>query len=204
MIVKWHDLESKVRTLNGGGPQGALWGILEYLSQSNKNTDFVPNGKKFKFIDDLSILEMINILSIGISSYNFKMHVASDIPVNGYFTSNSNLKTQEYLNKVCKWTSDNMMELNKKKSQAMLFNFTRDYQFTSRTVTENEVIDVVKETKLLGVMVNDVLSWDTNTSYLVKRANSRMRLLHKLVDFGIPHDDLVNIYVLYVRSILEQ
>ena len=132
------------------------------------------------------------------------MHVASDIPENGYFTSNSNLKTQEYLNKVCKWTSDNMMELNKKKSQAMLFNFTRDYQFTSRTVMENEVIDVVKETKLLGVMVNDVLSWDTNTSYLVKRANSRMRLLHKLVDFGIPHDDLVNINVLYVRYILEQ
>ena len=71
---------------------------------------------------------------------------------------------------------------------------------------ENEDIDVVKETKLLGVMVNDVLSWDTNTSYLVKRAGSRMMLLHKLVDFGIHHghDDLVNIYVFYVRFILEQ
>ena len=62
MIVKWHDLESTVRTLIGGGPQGALWGILEYLSQSNRNTDFVPNEKKFKFIDDLSILEMVNLL----------------------------------------------------------------------------------------------------------------------------------------------
>ena len=26
MIVKWHDEESKTRALNGGGPQGALWG----------------------------------------------------------------------------------------------------------------------------------------------------------------------------------
>ena len=60
--MKWHDLESEVRTLNDGGPQGALWGILEYLSRSNRNTDFVPNGKKFKLIDDLSILEIINIL----------------------------------------------------------------------------------------------------------------------------------------------
>ena len=31
-----------------------------------------------------------------------------------------------------------------------------------------------------------------------------MRLLHKLVDFGIPQDDLINIYVLYVRSTLQQ
>ena len=58
--------------------------------------------------------------------------------------------------------------------------------------------------KLLGVIVNDTLSWDGNTSYLVKRANSRMGLLHKLVEFGVPQDDLTNIYVLYIRSILEQ
>ena len=35
----------------------ALWGILEYLSQSNDNTDFISNNNKFGFIDDLSILE---------------------------------------------------------------------------------------------------------------------------------------------------
>ena len=54
------------------------------------------------------------------------------------------------------------------------------------------------------MIVNDNLSWDSNTSFLVRRANARMRLLHKLVDFGVPLDDLVTIYILYVRSILEQ
>ena len=53
-------------------------------------------------------------------------------------------------------------------------------------------------------MINNKLSWDSNTRFLVTRANARMRLLHKLVDFGVPIDDLVNIYVLYIRSILEQ
>ena len=96
------------------------------------------------------------------------------------------------------------MELNKKKSQAMIFNFTREYQFNSRPVMEDEMLEVISETKLLGVMVNDKLTWDSNTSYLVKRANARMRLLHKLVDFGVPQEDLVCIYILYVRSILEQ
>ena len=31
-----------------------------------------------------------------------------------------------------------------------------------------------------------------------------MRLLHKLVDSDVPQDDLVHIYILYIRSILEQ
>ena len=31
-----------------------------------------------------------------------------------------------------------------------------------------------------------------------------MRLLHKLVEFGVPEQDLLNIYTLYIRSILEQ
>ena len=204
MIVKWHGKESTLRKLIGGGPQGALWGILEYLSQSNDNTGFVNNDKKFKFIDDLSILEMINILSIGIASYDFKMHVASDIPANGYIIPNSNLKTQDYLNKICTWTTMNKMQLNRKKSNAMIFNFTKNHQFTSRTEMEDANIEVIKETKLLGVMVCDNLRWDSNTKYLVKRANARMRLLHKLVEFDIPQSDLVNIFVLYVRSILEQ
>ena len=40
MVVKWHGVESKMKKINGGGPQGGLWGILEYLSQSNNNTNF--------------------------------------------------------------------------------------------------------------------------------------------------------------------
>ena len=78
------------------------------------------------------------------------------------------------------------MELNRKKSNAMIFNFTKDYQFSSRIQIQEEVIDVIKETKLLGVIVNDKLDWSANTSFLVKRANSRMQLLHKLVDFCVP------------------
>ena len=31
-----------------------------------------------------------------------------------------------------------------------------------------------------------------------------MRILHKLVEFDVPVEDLVTIYVLYIRSILEQ
>ena len=111
-----------------GDHRGHSGGILEYLSQSNENTNFISKEKKFKFIDDLSFLELINLLSIGLSSYNFHRHVASDIPTNGYLIPNENLKTQEYLNKINGWTLDNKMVLNKKKCQGMIFNFTKEYQ----------------------------------------------------------------------------
>ena len=195
---------SSIRTLNGGGPQGVLWGILEYLSQSNNNTDFPSENKKFKFIDELSILEIINLISIGISSNKFTNHVASDIPRNGYFVPPDNLLTQQYLEQICNWTSQNKMKLNTRKTNAMIFNFANEFQFSTRVSVENEVMDIIGEAKLLGVIINNDLSWDSNTNSLVKRANTRMRILHKLVEFDVPVEDLVTIYVLYIRSILEQ
>ena len=72
MSVKWHGCTSVPRHIKGGGPQGATLGILEYLSQSNDNADCVNSEDKFKFVDDLTILEIVNLLTIGISTFHLK------------------------------------------------------------------------------------------------------------------------------------
>ena len=99
MVVKWNECFSSLRNLHGGGPQGGTFGNLEYLSQTNKNTEFLDINEKYKFIDDLSILEIINLLMIGIASYNHKSHVASDIEEQNKFIPTNHLKTQKYLKK---------------------------------------------------------------------------------------------------------
>ena len=44
MTVKWNGKISTERKLNGGGPQGATFGIWEYLAQSNNSADCMdPN-----------------------------------------------------------------------------------------------------------------------------------------------------------------
>ena len=96
---------SSLKRLKGGGPQGGLWGILEYLAQSNNNTPSVKPDQKFKFIDDLSILELINLLSIGLASYNFKSHVPSNVPTNGFVIPNENLNTQQQITQISEWTN---------------------------------------------------------------------------------------------------
>ena len=96
------------------------------------------------------------------------------------------------------------MELNIEKSRAMIFNFTHNYKFTTGFTHDEGNIDVIDEVKLLGTIIFNDLKWSKNTDYLVKKANARMRLLHKFLEFNAPVEDMVTIYTSYIRSILEQ
>ena len=98
MSVKWHGCQSVPRKIKGGGPQGATLGLLEYLSQSNNNADCVSESERFKFLDDLSILEIINLLTIGISSFNVKNQVPNGIPARNQYISPEKLQSQDSLN----------------------------------------------------------------------------------------------------------
>ena len=62
----------------------------------------------------------------------------------------------------------------------------------------------MNQAKLLGVVITDDLKWDKNTEYLVKKAYSRMQLLRKVSEFTTSVEDKKEIYILYIRSILEQ
>ena len=104
-----------------GGPQGATLGILEYLAQSNNSADCVPLEDRFKFVDDLTILEIVNLLTIGLSSFNLKGQVPSDIPVHGQFIDPKNLKFQERRDQIRDWTTNPKMIINETKIN-MIFN----------------------------------------------------------------------------------
>ena len=53
-------------------------------------------------------------------------------------------------------------------------------------------------------IITDDLKWDQNTNYIVRKAFARMELLRKVASFGASKEDLKTIYVLFVRSQLEQ
>ena len=203
MTVKWHGKYSTVRTLPGGGPQGCYLGGLEYSSQSNDSAQFVPAEDRYNVVDDLSLLEIINLLTVGLSSYNFKNHVASDIGIDDHFLSPENSKSQDFLNKIQHWTNEKKMCLNKSKTKVMIFNYSHNYQFSTRLYIENELLELVKETKLLGTIITSDLSWWENTNYLCKKGYQRMAIIRKLYEFNVPVVDLVQIYTLFIRSILE-
>ena len=96
------------------------------------------------------------------------------------------------------------MKINNKKSKTMIFNFSKNHQFSTKLELENEILKVVKETKLLGTIISDNLKWDKNTENIVKKCNKRMEFLRRVSSFGASWDELKNIYILYIRSLLEQ
>ena len=85
----------------------------------------------------------------------------------------------------------------------MVFNFTNQHQFSSRLFLEGNLLETIKETKLLGTLITSDLKWHSNSEMLIRKAYQRMRMLQKLKSFGVSVEDLKTIYILYIRSILE-
>ena len=112
------------------------------------------------------------------------------------------LKSQQYLNEIAKWTADHKGILNEKKTKVMIFNYSRDHQFTTRLQLNNHNIEIINETRLLGVQVTDDLKWNRNTEILVKKANQRMQILRKASEFTSKISDRRQIYILFVKNYL--
>ena len=82
------------------------------------------------------------------------------------------------------------MKINEKKTKCMVFNYTNKYQFNPKLNIKGEQIDVIDSTPLLGTIITSDLSWEQNTSHLVKKSNARMELLRRVASFGANIHDL--------------
>ena len=56
----------------------------------------------------------------------------------------------------------------------------------------------------MGTIISTDLKWYSNTEMLTKKGYQRMIILHKLFEFNVPDSEMVIIYTLFIRSILEQ
>ena len=94
------------------------------------------------------------------------------------------------------WCAKNKLTLNKEKSSCMI-------------VARHEVnlpnrlsIKVVTNTKTLGVILDNNLSWASHSSYICTKANQRLQILRRLKNV-LSQEDLHDVYVHLVRSVLE-
>ena len=201
MRVKFNGEVSDMYSLIGGGPQGTLLGVIEYLVQSNDNADCVSSRDRYKYVDDLSILEVISLAGL-LVEYNCVQHVPSDIGIDQLFLPPTDYKTQEHLDSISQWTDVNKMKVNTEKSNYMMFTRTIP-DFATRLTLDGVKLEQLKEAKVLGVWLTEDLSWTKNTKELCRRAYSRVSMLTKLKYVGVQIEDLLDIYVLFIRSLLE-
>ena len=201
MKVKFNGELSDEHSLIGGGPQGTLLGLIEYLVQSNDSADCVSEEDRFKYIDDLTILELVALTGALIEFYCHQS-VPSDIGIDQQFLPPECCSTQDNLDEIAAWTDRNLMQINADKTSYMVF--TRSLtDFATRLNINSSMLDKVEEAKIVGVWLTSDLKWTKNTREITKKAYSRISMLTKLKYVGVKTKDLIDIYVLFIRSVVE-
>ena len=59
---------------------------------------------------------------MGLASYNIRQHVPSNVPTHNQIILAENLKSQQHLDDINKWTEQQKMKLNVKKTKNIIFN----------------------------------------------------------------------------------
>jgi hypothetical protein len=85
----------------------------------------------------------------------------------------------------------------------MLFNPTESFDFIPEFELEGKNLDTQEEMKILGLIVSNDLKWRSNTDSMTKKAYARLWMVKRLKKAGANLEDLTDIYIKQVRSVLE-
>ena len=88
-----------------------------------------------------------------------------------------------------------MMMVNRKKTMVMPFNFTKKYDFIPQLTFpgEQEPLDVIYETKLLGVTISSDLGFERHVTNISVAASRTLWLLVRFRDMGASRAQLVTL-----------
>ena len=173
--VKLGDVYSDWAPVTAGVPQGTLTGPTAFLLHINDLHTVCPH---IKYVDDTSIWESCNI-------------------------SGSNSQLQQAADQVSAWTEKTKMQLNVDKTKEMHIYFGKKPTTFSPVTFDDRQIDCVTSCKLLGVVINNKLTWDDHINYIIKKASKRLYFLRLLKRAAVNPSDIIKVFVSTVRSTLE-
>ena len=85
-----------------------------------------------------------------------------------------------------------------------MFNEARSVDILPKVkLSEENMIEVVDDMKLLGVMIRSDLKWDDNTEHIIRKSFQRMWILRNLKRYGAEENLLLEAYTQQIRSITE-
>ena len=75
--------------------------------------------------------------------------------------------------------------------------------FLPRTKLREQILEVVSDIRLVGLVISDDFSWTKNTDSIIKRAYAKLWIIRRLKALGASQQTLLDIYYKHIRSILE-
>ena len=157
---------------------------------------------KKKYVDDLSLLESINLrMSLIPSTPIIGPPNLHEIP--GLSLPASLSVLQHQLADLANFTSINKMRINKK-TKVMPFNFSKKFDFLPQVSFPGcEPLEVIYETRLLGVIISSNLSWASHVNDITMRATKKLWVLIRFRTLGGTTEQLLTVFQTRVRSTLE-
>ncbi|XP_072042942.1 uncharacterized protein [Amphiura filiformis] len=174
--VQYHSALSEWETLSCGVPQGTKLGPITFLGVIN-NASEESLTKSFKYVDDLTLGEVRPAKQVS--------QIGPDVQ------------------DLDAWAKDNHLKLNPSKCKVMQVCFMREPPAPPSLRIAGIELEVVSETKLLGLTVQSNLGWQSQVNNMVSKSSRRLYMLSRLKRFGVPTGDLVSVYIGYVRPTCE-
>lgn len=179
MYLTYKGAQSSKKLLPGGGPQGAYLGGIVFIIKYNgaflrppvpRNIVGPVRGsksEKVKFVDDGTVA-----VSIDLKKCLEPDTVERPRPLNfrertGHILPGENNLLQYFLKDTEEFVAENNLVINKQKTKVMLFNKSRKWDFPPQLQFNDDTpLEYISETKLVGVILSDNLSWHNNTLYI--------------------------------------
>ena len=104
---------------------------------------------------------------------------------------------------IVQFTNEFQMQINTKKTNVMLFNKSRLLDFQPEIFINDELLDVVESTKILGIMLSSNMKWDENIEYIRSKAMKKLWMLRRIRELGGSTQDMLDVYILKIRCLAE-
>ena len=95
------------------------------------------------------------------------------------------------------------MKINFKKTNLMLFNPCTSLDFMPDIQLDGHQLELVDQMRLLGVVIQSDLKWNSNTDSITSKAYKRLWMLRRLKGLGAKQSDLLDLYLKQIRCLLE-
>ena len=165
-MVKFNGSKSKYELLKSGVPQGSILGPLLFIIFINDLCHLQTQSLKCLFADDTTLL------NAGKNVSDITSELESDLKL------------------ISEWLEHNRLLLNVGKSNAMIFkwkyqrkldllNTNLDAHYKHEIKCKNEIVPFVNKFTLLGVVLDEYLTFDLHTISVCKKVNWKVSVLKK-------------------------
>ena len=112
-----------------------------------------------------------------------------------------NINMNQSLRSIISWFNSNLLTLNFNKTHYVEFRTKNYYQVQTTVKYEHKDISSSTETKFLGLIINETLSWNQHIDQIATKLCSACYALRNLKHI-VPQTTLRTTYYAYIHSIL--